>query len=283
MQKIRKRKPFPGRPSSVSGKPSDCKLVENALSWGKLTNSVIRFTDIVQRVKENLDKDGIVVNPESVKVRVARGLRALQKTGQVEKVGKLYRLADDGEKALAYLDLLRDSVDTMKEALKNLNDESRRGLVGAAWEFLRDRFKDTALKVELELRRARIPLERPLSVRPIEPADEPPAIGPANEEGRDEEISEEEKKEAAALRRRANRRFLVQFEARSIEGWDLMDKRNALTALQRGFFSPSPSPRAAPGGRPSPRSGARRTPSRPRAGRGPRGRRRPSRPSSRRR
>lgn len=57
-------------------------------------------------------------------------------------------------------------------------------------------------------------------------------------------------------------------------------ERNALTALQRGF-RPPPSPQAAPGGRPSPRSGGRRTPSRPRAGRGPRGRRPPSPPSSR--
>ena len=277
-----RRMRYKGRPPWGSPRPSDAEIaLELVMGKAKPTNSPFSWSDLVRAGEERIGERPYV------KLRVSRGLRALQKTGQVEKVGKLYRLADDGEKALAYLDLLGESISLMKQALESLNDESRRGLVGAAWEFLRDRFKDAALKVELELRRARIPLERPLSVRPIEPPDEPPAIGPANEEGRDEEISEEEKKkeeekkEAAARRRRANRRFLVQFEASSIEGWDWIDKRNALTALQRGFFRPPPSPQAAPGGRPSPRSGGRRTPSRPRAGRGPRERRPPSPPSSR--
>ena len=214
--------------------------------------SPFSWSDLVQ-----LGEEALLRERPYVKLRVSRGLRALQKTGKVEKIGKLYRLAREakGGPTQAYLglELLGESIDLMKQALASLDDESRRGLVGATWDFLRDRFKDAALAVELELRRAKIPIEHSLSVRHIEGPDGKPA----------------------------NRRVLVQFEAASIEGWDWIDKRNALAALQRGFFRPPLSPQAAPGGRPSPRSGGRRTPSRPRAGRGPRGRRPPSPPSSR--
>ena len=135
-----RRMRYKGRPPWGSPRPSDAEIaLELVMGKAKPTNSPFSWSDLVRAGEERIGERPYV------KLRVSRGLRALQKTGQVEKVGKLYRLADDGEKALAYLDLLGESISLMKQALESLNDESRRGLVGAAWEFLRDRFKDAAL------------------------------------------------------------------------------------------------------------------------------------------
>jgi hypothetical protein len=175
--------PFKPRPKQPRTKrPShDATLVRGVFtSPGVLPStqpegSPFRWTEIVSGGMK-LESSGDASRLPYLKIRLARGLRQMKATGEVEQVSRgMYRLRPQALSAPDLLAVLATRMDYLSRALTALPSGLNLKLAENEWYFLRDRFKDLALAVERELTRAGVTLELPTTVRVIEGSDGQPA------------------------------------------------------------------------------------------------------------